>query len=239
MFKRAISVSLLLSFLLVAGAGLSFAQSVGQDYAKFMKEGSTYAKLAGFLRLEQQRTDTSRVEAKDIVIVNAIDFFFSALCLWTAILVMTGVKVLEIKKYLWFVLAVTLCWYCMLVGFKLFWGMLDFLVIRLRPELKDALVDFFSISILTMAVLTYIWLLARTFGLGFVGSLSVFGLSHIIYFAAIFIFAAVAPVKDRYCELIRFHMGLAPSIQAYLRDLYKLVSSNNILVLLRLRFYHF
>lgn len=239
MLKRIVSICALSSLLLVVFGSLAFAQSSGEEYTKFVKEGSFYAKLAGFLRVEQQHANTSRVEAKDIIIVNLVDLLFSALCLWVAILVMTGVKALDIKKYLWFVVAVTLCWYSVLVGFKMLWGMLDFLVLRLRPELKDALVDFFSISMLTMAVLTYIWLLARTFSLGFIGALSVFGLSHVIYFAALFIFAAVAPRNDYYCELVRFHMGLAPSLQAYLRDLYKLVSNNNILVLLRLRFYHF
>ena len=239
MLKKIISVCALLSLLLVMHGGLAFAQSAGEEYSKFMKEGSTYAKLAGFLRVEQKHTAASKVDSKDIAIAYAVDFFFSALCLWLAVLIMTGIKTLEIKKYLWFIVAATLCWYFILIGFKMFWGMLDFLVLRLRPELKDALVDFFSISILTMAVLTYIWLLARTFNLGFVGALMVFGLSHAIYFIGIFIFAAVTPTNNHYCELIRFRIGLGPSIQAYLRDLYKLVSNNNFLTLLRIRFYHF
>lgn len=239
MLKKSISIFLLLSFLLVVWSGISYAQSAGEEYTKFMKEGSTYAQLANFLRLEQRHTNASRVDTKDLIIVYAIDFVFSAFCLWIGVLVMTGVKVFEVKKYLWFFVAVTLCWYMMLIGFKMFWGMLDFLVIKLRPELKDAIVDFFSVSMIVVAILTYIWLLARTFSLGFVGALSVFAVSHIIYFAALFIFGAVAPQDNFYCELIRFRLGLGPSIQAYLKDLYKLVSSNNLLLLLRLRFYHF
>ena len=239
MLKKIISICAVLSFLLIACGTFSFAQSVGEDYAKFMKEGSTYAKLADFLRFEQKHVDAGKTDPRYTALVYAVDFLFSALCLWTAVVVMTGVKVVDVKKYLWFIVGVTLCWYFVLLGFKMFWGMLDFLVLRLRPELKDALVDFFSISMLVMAALTYIWLLARTFTLGFMGALSVFALSHIFYFAVLFIFAAVAPKNNYFCELIRMHLGLGPSIQAYLRDLYRLVSGSNILMLLRLRFYHF
>jgi len=225
-------------FFLTVYGGLAFAQGSGDEYTTFMKDGSVYAKLVDFMRVEKHG-NTAKVTSGDITVIYVIDFLFSALCLWAAILAMTGVKVFEIKKYLWFVFSVTLCWYFMLISFKMLWGMLDFLVLKLRPELKSSLVDFFSVAMIVVAILTYIWLVARAFTLGFIGALSVTVLSHIFYFAILFLFAAIAPRNNHYCDMVRIYMGLGASVQEYLRDLYKLVSSNNLLMLVRLRFCHF
>ena len=100
MLKKTISVCMILSFFLAIGGSVSFAQRAEDDYAKFMKEDSVYANLANFLRYEQQRNYTSRNDVKDTVIVYVLDFLFSALCLWLAAWLMTGVKILDLKKYL-------------------------------------------------------------------------------------------------------------------------------------------
>ena len=238
MFKKIISLSLLLWFL--AGAGpAAFAQGTDADYEKFVKENSLYAKVVNFLRVEQKQNITSKVEAKDLIIIYAADFVFSAFCLWLAIVIMTGVKIFQFKQYFWFAVAFTIGWFFILLLFKMTWGMLDFLVLKFRPDFKNSLIDFFSITLLVMAALICIWLTARTFELGFMGALSVFFISNVIYFVILFIVTRVMPQNDYYTQLVRFHLGAGPSIRAYLTDLYKIVTHNNLLELVRLRFYHF
>jgi len=234
MFKRVIIVLVML-FSAVAALSLraAYAQVPGGPAG-----GGFYSRVLDLLHAEQKDMSAVKTPAGDIAFVLVCDIAFSLLCLWAAIWTITGVKAFDPKKYGWFIVGLNLAWFGSLVGFDLLWGMLNFLVVKLRPDYRGNILDFLSVMMLATTVLIYIWVLARTFSLGFVGALSVFALSHAIYFAAIFIFSVVAPVDNHYCALVRSGMGLGPVIKGYLADMNHVAGDNGILALLRLRLFH-
>ncbi len=234
--KILVLMALALSF--VACAQPVYSQSLQQDYEKFSKESSVYGKLIVWLHLERNDLKPVPFVLRDFLVVNAVDLVVSTFCLWLAILLLTSVKVPEPKKYFWLLVAFNIAWFAGLAFLHLIFNMLSFLVLRLRPELKVEIADFMTVITMATAVGLYVWLLARTFSLGFFGALSLMGLSHILYILIFFVFAVATPQTDPLCALLRNNLGLGGILKAYVRDIYQLVSGNGPMALMRLRLFH-
>lgn len=213
----------------------------GKEYEEFLKQPYLYSRIINYLRKEKEAEaeQSSDYGLKDSIVLFAIDLFLSLLCLWLAILLLTGTKTVSMKRYLWFMFIFNLTWFIFLLLFRVAWQVLDFLIIRLRPDLGTAFIDNLSLVVIISAGAIYLWLLARTFGLNFYGSLGVFLISHLSYFLVIFLFFLFVGLRENLVfNLVKENLGIRPIIQSYLADVNKIIWGQNTLSFIRIRPFH-
>ena len=178
------------------------------------------------------------MDIKSVAVYITIDIVLSIVCLWTALYFVAGIRELEVKHYFWFLAALNAGWFAVLIFNYCCWGMLDFLVLRLRPELKGGMADFFSVAIVIESMMLYVWLIARNFSLNFFGALGAFLVSQSIYYVVLFIFSVAAPKTCFYCNIVNMHLGFISCAREYLYDVFKISSHQGLLSLLRFRAFH-
>lgn len=234
--KRAL-VFLFITMMLVTA--LARAED-GKEYEQFLKKRSGfYGIVINYLRQEQKAEKAQPLNFNDSLVLFGIDLAFSLFCLSLALLLLVGKKVLSVKNFFWFLFILNFSWFMFLLVYRMSWDVLDFLVMRLRPDLIHPISDSFCFIIIIISIAIYIWLLARTFHLGFNGSLGVFLVSHLFYLSVIFlVFTSVNLGEDNFFNLCKENLGLRPIIHTYLSDVNKISSSQNILSLVRVRPYH-
>lgn len=216
---------------------ISFVQ---REFKGFFK-GDFYNRIINYIQKERKKTKGPlKLQPLEITFLTIIDLLLSGLSLWLAILLLTGMKTLVVKRYLWFLFIFNISRFILLVFFLGVWDVLDFLVIRLRADLKSVLLDNFSMVVIITFVLIYIWLLARTFGLNFFGALGTFLSSHLIYFLIIFLFIILIgiPEQIRLFNLIKENIGINSIVGSYLLDIDKITNEPGILSLIRISPFH-
>lgn len=212
----------------------------GKDYEKYLRQPGVHTSIINFLRKESKVQRPSALALPAYIILFAIDLSLSLLCLWVAVSILSDIKKLFIKNYLWFLFVINLGFFVLLFLFKAAWKVLDFLVIRLRPDLGPVVKDNFCLILIISAVLLYIWLLARMFNLNFFGASGVFFFSHLIYLALIYVFFLAVTVTDKsFLDFTRRSIGARPIIQDYLSDAKKIASGQGIISLFRIKPFHF
>lgn len=211
----------------------------GKDYEKFLKKPGVYSTIINFLRHEESAEKAKPLSFDDTVILLSGDFVFSLVCLLLALLLLIGIKSLDIKNFFWFFFVVNISWFICMLLFRMCWDVLDFLVVRLRPDLGPAIVDSLSLIMIIVSGLVYIWILARTFHLNFLGALGVVFVSHLLYLLTIFLFFTFVNLEQNSLfSLFKQNIGARPVIDSYLSDIKKITSGNDILSFVRMRAYH-
>ena len=228
---------LLFCFLLPTQFILINAHSSQKEFEGFIKNPDLYNRTINYLK-EVGKEASLKAEPIDIVIVTLVDLFFSFLCLWLT-MVFIGTKKFFPKQYFWFLFIINLGWFIFLLIFRVVWNALDFLIIKLRPDLTGVVSDSFLLFMIITAILVYVWLLARTFNFNFFGSLEAFFISHLIYFVIIFVFFVFMPSQgNKLLELSKKNLGLRAVARTYISDVGKITSAGNILFLIRIRPFH-
>lgn len=208
----------------------------GKESGGFLKKPNLYSHIINYLHKEKTIAKSSKLEPADFIVLALTDLLFSLFCLWLAILLLTGMKNLWVKRYLWFLFIFNLTWLIFLLLFKFAWEALDFMIVKLRPDLGPLIIDNFSLVVIITAGLIYIWLLARIFSLSFFSALGTFLISHLLYFSIIFLcILFVSPKESKLFNLVKENLGIRPIIQSYLLDINKITSGKNILTLVRIR----
>ncbi len=175
---------------------------------------------------------------KEKVIIYVFDFGLSLFFLWLA-LFLNGIRGFRPKQYAWFLFAVNFFWYLSLVVFRWIWNVFDYLVFNLNPELSGVIQDHLLLFIIFSAVGIYIWLLARTFNLGFIGAIKTFLFSNFTYFFLIFIFFFFyTAAEGTLLYSAGSVLGFKQAMHNYLGDLAKVSSGADILSFFRLRLFH-
>lgn len=210
-----------------------------KEYEQYLKKPSLHSTVINFLRKERKVAKPVDFDIKDYAIIFSADFFLSALCLWLAIYFVTWKKTLITKPFVWFLFVINFGWFIFLLVLKVIWQILDFLVIKLRPELGALVLDNFSLILIIIAVLIYIWFLARTFELTFFGALKTLLFSHVPYLVIIFVFFLIFDFKENSLfELAKHKLGAKAIIRSYILDTQKISSGADVLTYIRIRPYH-
>lgn len=237
-FRNTIALLVFL-FITTVFIGLSARADDGKEYEQSLKQPSLYSSVVTYLRGEQKAGKTQIPTFNDSVILLGADLVFSLLCLWLTVFLIIGKKFASIKNFAWFIFSINISWFVFLLLYRMCWDVLDFLVIRLRPDLGPSITDSFSIIIIIVSVLIYIWLLARTFHLNFPGALGTFFVSNLSYLLVIFlVFTFVNLEQDRLFILFKENLGIRAIVRSYLSDVKKITSSRDILSFIRIRPYH-
>jgi hypothetical protein len=223
---------------IVVGEDISLAARGGKTYEESLENGGVYNRLVDFLHREKDAMKVSILEPKDFLVLFLTDLPISMLCFWLAMWLVTKSKSFSLKQHLWFLLIFNIAWFISLIGLKVCWGTLDFLIVRIRPELRETMIDGFSVFVLVTAILLYIWLLARSFTTGFYGSVAITFVFHLIYFLFIFCFMLVVPRGNQFFDLTSSRLGARAVVRSYLSDVGKITSGLPIPAFLRFRPYH-
>jgi len=212
----------------------------GKEYEQFLKQRGFYSTIIKYLRFEEKTDKTQVLSLNDSLIVFGVDFVFSLFCLWLTLLLLVGKKFASsVKNFGWFFFSFNLVWFVFLLFYKMSWSLLDFLVMRLRPDLAPPITDSYCFIIIVASVLLYIWVLARTFHLNFYGAFGTFAISNLAYLGVIFlVFSFINPGESRILNLIKDNLGVKPVIHSYLSDVKKITSDSGILSLVRIKPFH-
>lgn len=171
--------------------------------------------------------------------VFLFEFVVSCMSLWLALWLFTGEKKFVVPRYLWFWGALNVYWYGILIFLKGAWMVLEYLVIRLQPDIVGNVMDKFIPAVVIFSLVLYVWLLARTFGLTFLGSWGVLLASHLIYFIVIFFLAIIVfPVGGEVFDTLKDHVGIRPIAYGYLSDVEKITSTSEVFYYIRARVFH-
>ncbi len=205
-------------------------------FIEFLKSPDIYNWLLNYIHEAGKAGPVSLGIAESLVLFG-IDLTLSFLCLYLSI---SALRIrARAKQYAWFLFIWNFGWFIFLLIFKGIWEVLDYLVIELQPQLLGVVTDNFSIVVIFTAVLVYIWLLARTFSLGFFGATGLFFTSQAAYFAVIFtLFLFIQSPESGLLRAAQETLGLKPAVNCYLADIAKILSRQNILLLVKVKPYH-
>jgi len=207
----------------------------------FLANLDIYNRTINYIQEERDAKDVVRLGLRETAVLFIVDLVLSLLSLWLAIFFMTEMKNRAIKQYLWFIFIWNVTWVVILILSKVAWGMLNFLVISIRPDLGPLILIHFPLILIIFTMLIYIWLLARTFSLNFFGALGVFITSHLVYFVIIFILLVGATHASSLKELyqkVSGTFGIRPVVRQYIKDSVKIAQGQDILSLIRIKAFH-
>ena len=250
-FRRTLILLFVISLLL---SQFTLAKDTkGTDFKKQLRSFQTqfegylgsldiYNRIINYIQKERNVEDKNPI-AQDpgaSAVLFVADLVLSLFCLWITIFFLTEMKITAIKKYLWFVFIWNVAWVVELLISKGAWGILDFMVIRLRPDLGPVILDRLPIILIVATILMYIWLLARTFSLNFLGALGVFFASHLVYFVIIFIILAATnnPGAERLHTAVKQNLSLQQAARNYILDSQNIARNANILSFVRIKAFH-
>ncbi|MDD2702423.1 MAG: hypothetical protein PHC33_00200 [Candidatus Omnitrophica bacterium] len=203
-----------------------------------LEKSTVYNSIVEYL---QKVDDTSWEQGglEQGVFYFVVDLFFSFFCLWVSLWLFTREIKLVFRRYFWFIFFFNLSWFCMLVFLKGVWMVLDYLVIRLQPDTIGVVLNNYISAVFVIALIIYVWILARTFGLTSLTAVGTLAVSHLFYLTIIFLVLSFAfPAESPQFNAVRNYFGFKPIVYGYLSDIEKAVSGNNILDFVRIRPFH-
>ena len=173
------------------------------------------------------------------ILVACIDIVVSLLCLWLALVLVSGTWSLDFNRYMKFLLFFNIVWFGSLVLFKLLWAAFDYLVIKLQPDMAGIISRNFAIAVISLEIIVYLWLLARVFSMKFFGILLTCVITQLFYFTIIFLIVTFIPMQDsQLFGLLKNNLGFKAEVNRYFSNLYKLTSGENVISLVQLKAYH-
>jgi hypothetical protein len=179
------------------------------------------------------------VGLQDTVVLSVIDLLVSLACVWLAFFFSVRIVAQDWKKFLSFFMNLNIGWFVVLLLSRGLWEMLNALVFKFQTDLAGVFAQQLTVGILFIAVVFYIWLQARAFGLQFAESLKMFLVSQGMYFILVFLFFVfVPPGESSLLVSAQETLGMKPVIGKYVSDIQKVTSRQDILSLARIRLFH-
>lgn len=210
-----------------------------EGFKKFLGQPAFSDKISAFFQKELKKEKSKDIRAEEAASLFFIDLVLSLGCLWLSLFFTAGYGTPPAKQYLWFLFILNLSWFIGMLILKAVWGILNFLVIRLEPNLAGVLLHNFSLTAAITSGLVYIWLIARTFSLNFFASLKVALILHLFYFIIIFLtIGFIEPKENRGLNLLKENLGIGAVIDCYISDIRKITSKIPLLSLIRFRAFH-
>lgn len=226
-----------LFFISLAISLLLIQPSRGEEKSSFFKNINFYQDLATYIQKEKSNLFSREFQPLNLAIgeavfLNILDLILSGSCLWLTMLILFRRVHFNVKAYLWFVFAYNICWFTVLALFRGAWKTLSFLVISQQADLETVILDKFCTLIVLSSVIIFIWLLARSFSLQFLGALETFFTLHLIYLAFILVFFQVFINFDhKLVRLARENLGLRPIMRSYFSEINKVSYGSNLFLL--------
>ena len=210
-----------------------------KEFRKFIKHPALASSIGAYFQRELKKEKSRDIRPGESAALFFADLVLSLACLWLSLLLAAGFKLFSAKQYLWFLFMLNLSWFILFAIFKGIWEVLNFLVIRLEPDLAAVTLHNFSLAVIITSSVVYIWLIARTFGLNFFASLKVALSLHLIYAVVILsIVGFVKPQEKRWLKLVEENFGLRAVADCYISDIRKITSKMPLLSLIRIRTFH-
>ncbi len=179
------------------------------------------------------------IEFPDTVILTVIDLLVSLACIWLAFFFSVRILAQDWKKFASFLLNLNIGWFIVLLLCRGLWEILNALVFKFQADLANIFAQQLTVGIVFAAVIFYIWLQARAFGLRFAESLKMFIISQGMYFALVFLFLAfVPPGENSLLIAAQEKLGMKPVMGEYVSDMQKVTGRKDILSLARIRLFH-
>ena len=194
--------------------GGSNASALAQDNDAF---SSGYnSRSVETLRDGSRKADQAIGRLGDVFLVGLIDIAISGICLIIAILI-HGRQYLKIKAVLWMLLAFNVAGPLLFVLFKAVWLALNYFVIRLDPTRAGPISGIMLQCFVAASGLLYLWLLARSFQTGFLGSLKVMLISQVLCLSLLWAIPRVLPAKNdsNLVRALRDSMNLQAQVDKY------------------------
>jgi len=210
-------------------------QKVSNRIDSFIKNSLSY--LTG-LAQEEKGKELPRLEPKDAVILTVGNLVLSLFCLLLAISLIAKASVP--KKYLWFLFIFNITWLIVTLIAKGVWSSLDYLIIKLQPDLAPRFYDHFLLYFVIATILVYVWLLARTFNLNFFGAVGSFVVAHIAYFFIVaFVFSVYRPsVQNALYLAARETTGARGVMASYIGDMNSITTHTSIYSFIKIKYFH-
>jgi len=206
----------------------------------FFSNQSIHNHIIKYIRREKDKYKPVVLKPAQFIVLSAIDLILSLFCLWLTIFFLTCTKSLLVKPYIWFLSIWNIAFALQLMFFRGVWRFLEFALVRLRPELTPGILELFPIALISVGILLYIWLLARSFGFNLFGALGTLFFSHLIYFLLIFLVLTLT-VKLNAGDLssaMTQSLGVRNCINSYLADSENITGNKYILYLFRIKVFH-
>lgn len=206
-----------------------------KGFKKFLGQPAFSRKISAYFQKELKKGESKDIRPAETATLFFIDLVLSLVCLWLSLFSRTFLA----KPYLWFLFILNLSWFISLLILKAVWEILNFLVIRLEPNLANIVLHNFSLTVAITSGLVYVWLMARTFSLNFLGSLRAALSLHLFYFIIIFLtIGFIEPKENKRFNLLKENFGIGAVIRCYISDIHKITSKMPLLSLIRLRAFH-
>jgi len=216
------------------------AEALRSRVDNFISNLGIYNHIIKYIRQEKDKNKAVVLKPVQFIVLFAIDLILSLFCLWLTIFFLTCTKSLLVKPYIWFLFIWNIIFALQLIFFRGAWRFLEFVLVRLRPELTPGILEHFPIALISVGILLYIWLLARTFGFNFYGALGTLFFSHLIYFLLIFLVLILTVKLDTrdLSSAIGQSLGVRNCINGYLADSENITGNKYILHLFRIKAFH-
>lgn len=202
----------------------------------FLSNLAIYNRIMNYIWQERGKKATV-LSLAETAVLFAVDLLLSLFCLWLTIFLLTRVKTLVLKSYLWFLLAWNITFAIQILFFRGAWRFLQFAITRLEPNSAGPVLEHYPLVLISVAALLYIWLLCRTLGLNFSGGVGTFLISHFVYFTLIFLVLALTAKLD-VNSTARQGLGIRPTIRNYLVDSDNITSGKYLFTLFRIKPFH-
>lgn len=216
------------------------AEALRSRVDNFLSNLGIYNHIIKYIRQGEGKNRTVVLKPEQFIVLFAIDLVLSLLCLFLTIFFLTRTKSLLIKPYIWFLCIWNIAFALLLIFFRGAWRFLEFALVRLEPDLAPNIIEHFPIALISVGILLYIWLLARTFGFNFYGALGTLFFSHLIYLLLIFLALALTVKLDArdLSSAIGQSLGVRNCINSYLTDSENITGNKYILHLFRIKAFH-
>jgi len=236
MKKFAVILGVFSVLLLGMGTGLCQKQdaSSSSGSGRLLEKSSVYAQVAQIF----PQGESASQSLENTAIQFVFDLILSWGCLWLALLMFTGEKTLRFKCYGMFLLALNIAFFVLSLIAKGAWEVLDFLVIKIQPDLLGSILDKFLIAVPLLAIVFYVWLLARNFGMTSIGAIGTFLFSHLFYCGAVYLIFTYAITQPVGFNISKNTYGIQPIVHGYIADVDNIISNNSVLSFFRLRPFH-
>lgn len=243
MKTKKIFASFLLAFFLLSVFAFSLTLQAANygDYQKIFKKKNPCFMFIDFVNSEQKQVKNYKYNYYDYIVIGLINLPISFIAFWVGIRFFAGKrehqKTRRIKRYIWFLFASNLFWFLTVFVFTFLWGAVDYLVLRIQPNLFDFMVDVFIFTLFFFSIIIYLWLLSRTFELEFSDACKTAILVHLIYAITSAAILTVTPYDTKIGTSLRKNMGYKLLLRGYVIDTFNISENKPIINYLRLRSY--
>jgi hypothetical protein len=226
-------------FLLFLGSAVSFpirAQVINNYYKNVMDKIPADSSTSDYLN-GLAKTDKPQLSLAENAELIGLDLVISLVCLLLALAIPMS-KCVNFKSFFWFFLGLNIFWLISQLIMRGGWMTMNYFVLRLQPDYLAGITQAFYYISIFLGLGIFNWLLARSFGTGFLGSLKIMIVSSLIYFLLTGVILTAIPSQNYYVSLAKNNLGFTRSLSAYLWDVKDIAGGKSVNFSLRFRTFH-